>query len=208
VTSPRTTTSYALLGLLGLRDWTTYELARQVQRSLHWFWPRAERKLYDEPKRLVADGLATATSGSTGKRPRTVYGITDAGRTELARWLDEPSAGRANEFEALVKVFFADAGTIGQLRTTLDRIVAESTQRVSDLADNLDVGLAAPAFPARMPLNVLVVRLQVEQELTVLRWATWARAEVDSWASVENPGEWDASALLEALIDDCRAAIR
>ena len=208
MTSPRTTTSYALLGLLALQDWTTYELARQVQRSLHWFWPRAERKLYDEPKRLVADGLATATSGSTGKRPRTVYGITDAGRAELARWLDEPSAGRANEFEALVKVFFADAGTIDQLRTTLDRIVAESTQRVSGLADNLDVGLAAPAFPARMPLNVLVVRLQVEQELTVLRWATWARAEVDSWASVENPGKWDASALLEALIDDCRAAIR
>ena len=48
--------------------------------------------------------------------------------------------------------------TDGKLRTTLDRIVAESTQRVSDLADNLDVGLAAPAFPARMPLNVLVVR--------------------------------------------------
>ena len=105
-------------------------------------------------------------------------------------------------------MFFADAGTIGQLRTTLDRIVAESTQRVSDLADNLDVGLAAPAFPARMPLNVLVVRLQVEQELTVLRWATWARAEVDSWASVDEPGDWDAPALLEALIDDCRAAIR
>ena len=208
MTSPRTTTSYALLGLLALQDWTTYELARQVQRSLHWFWPRAERKLYDEPKRLVADGLATATSGSTGKRPRTVYGITEAGRTELARWLDEPSAGRATEFEALVKVFFADAGTIDQLRTTLDRIVTESTQRVSDLADNLDVGLAAPAFPARMPLNVLVVRLQVEQELTVLRWATWARAQVAAWPSVDNPDKWDAAAMLEALISECRAAIR
>jgi DNA-binding PadR family transcriptional regulator len=208
VTSPRTTTSYALLGLLALQDWTTYELARQVQRSLHWFWPRAERKLYDEPKRLVADGLATATSGSTGKRPRTVYGITEAGRAELARWLDEPSAGRANEFEALVKVFFADAGTIDQLRTTLDRIVTESTQRVSDLADNLDVGLAAPAFPARMPLNVLVVRLQVEQELTVLRWATWARAQVDSWPSVDDPDEWDATALLVSLVAECRAAVR
>src|SRR5688572_5469801 len=53
---PRTTTSYAILGLLSVRRWTTYELAKQVQRSLNWFWPRAERKLYDEPKRLVADG--------------------------------------------------------------------------------------------------------------------------------------------------------
>ena len=57
---PLTTTSYAILGLLRLRSWTSYELAKQVQKSLGWFWPRAERKLYDEPKNLVALGLATA----------------------------------------------------------------------------------------------------------------------------------------------------
>ena len=48
-----------------------YELAKQVQRSLGWFWPRAERKLYDEPKRLVEQGLATATSASTMRRTRS-----------------------------------------------------------------------------------------------------------------------------------------
>ena len=62
-----TTTSYALLGLLRLRSWTTYELAKQVQRGLGWFWPRAERKLYEEPKRLVDAGFATATEEHTGK---------------------------------------------------------------------------------------------------------------------------------------------
>ena len=56
--STLSTTSHAILGLLSLRSWTTYELAKQVQRSIGWFWPRAERKLYDEPKRLVAAGLA------------------------------------------------------------------------------------------------------------------------------------------------------
>ena len=82
---PLTTTSRALLGLLHLRPWTTYELAKQVQRSLGWFWPGAERKLYDEPKNLVAAGLATATEQHTGNRPRTVYAITAAGRKELRR---------------------------------------------------------------------------------------------------------------------------
>ena len=57
VASPLTSTTHAVLGLLSLRPWTTYELAKQVQRSLGWFWPRAERKLYDEPKRLVAAGV-------------------------------------------------------------------------------------------------------------------------------------------------------
>src|SRR5215813_6000700 len=103
---PLTTTSYALLGLLRLRPWTTYELAKQVQRGLGWFWPRAERKLYDEPKNLVAHGLARATEEHTGNRPRTVYAITPAGRKALRLWLGEPSAPPAFEFEAMVKVFF------------------------------------------------------------------------------------------------------
>src|SRR3712207_3005910 len=111
----RTTTSFAILGLLSVRDWTTYELAQQVRRSLRWFWPRTERKIYDEPKRLAADGLATATREYTGQRPRTVYGITAAGREELQRWLDLPPAPRTVEFEGMLKLFFADAGSLEQL---------------------------------------------------------------------------------------------
>lgn len=92
--SPRVaqTTSYAILGLLTVTRWTTYELAKQVQRSLNWFWPRAERKIYDEPKTLAARGLAAASKEFTGQRPRTVYDITSQGREALRGWLDEPSA--------------------------------------------------------------------------------------------------------------------
>src|SRR6188768_4017130 len=104
----RPTTGYAILGLLALQPWTTYELAQQVRRSLNWFWPRAERKLYDEPKRLVAAGLATATEEFTGRRRRTVYEITDPGRHALADWLAAEAAPPIWESEAMVKVFFAD----------------------------------------------------------------------------------------------------
>ena len=37
-----TPTSYAILGLLALRPWSAYELTKQVRRSLHFCWPRAE----------------------------------------------------------------------------------------------------------------------------------------------------------------------
>ena len=49
-----TTTSYAVLALLALRPWTTYQLAKQMERSLGWIWPRAVSRLYEEPKKLVA----------------------------------------------------------------------------------------------------------------------------------------------------------
>ena len=55
-TSPLTPTSYALLGLLAVQPWTTYELAKQVDRTMNRFWPRAKSKLYEEPKKLVAHG--------------------------------------------------------------------------------------------------------------------------------------------------------
>jgi DNA-binding PadR family transcriptional regulator len=184
----RTTTSYAILGLLSVRPWTTYELAKQVQRSLNWFWPRAERKLYDEPKNLVADGLATATAESTGKRPRTVYEITDLGRDALAGWLDEEPAPRSGEFEAMLKVFFGNAGTLDQLRTTLDRVAVEAQERLQALS-----GMAAGpvAFPERSHLNALSLRLYLEQEEAVLRWAVWAREQLGQWVSTTDPGTWD-----------------
>ena len=111
-----------------LRSWTTYELAKQVQRSLKWFWPRAERKLYDEPKLLAAEGYAVATERFTGKRRSREYAITDEGRAALREWLGQPPAARSVEFEGMVKVFFADSGDLDQLRGTLRAIAAEAEE--------------------------------------------------------------------------------
>jgi DNA-binding PadR family transcriptional regulator len=195
----RTATSHAVLGLLSIQPWTTYELAKQVQRSLNWFWPRAERKLYDEPKRLVDQGLATATRQSTGRRPRTVYAITRSGRRALRRWLDEPAAPPSLEFEGMLKVFFADAGTLEQLRATLTRIEAQATARLDALAA---MATSDPLpFPERAHLSALSIRLHMEQERTLTRWARWARDQVAEWDSTSDPGTWDAHAQLAELRD-------
>lgn len=196
-----TTTSYALLGLLNLRSWTTYELTKQVQRSLHWFWPRAERKLYQEPKLLAAAGLATATMEATGKRPRTVYTITEAGREELGRWLSAAPEPRVGEFAAMVKVFFADAGTLEQLQATLDVIEVEARERIDSLATMAHQSLEQFAFPGRLHLSAVALRLQLEQELAVLRWTQWARRQATQWTSATDPGTWDAKGSLRELLE-------
>ncbi len=192
----RTTTSYAILGLLTVQDWTTYELAKQVRRSLNWFWPRAERKLYDEPKRLADEGLVTASREHTGQRGRTVYRVTAAGRDALGAWLGEPPAPRSLEFEGMLKVFFADAGTKQQLLTTLGRIEDDAAQRLSTLTG---YALSEMPFPRRMHLRALGLSLQYEQEAAVHRWATWAKDQVSEWTASDNPDPWDATAVLERL---------
>ncbi|GAA0897261.1 PadR family transcriptional regulator [Virgisporangium ochraceum] len=191
------TTSYALLGLLSVREWTTYELAKQVKRSLNWFWPRAERKLYDEPKRLVEQGLATSVRELTGRRARTVYRITEEGREALRNWLSEPPEPRSIEFEGMVKVFFADAGTTEQLLATIDRIEAEAVDRVASLAE-LAATRPVP-FPQRAHLSAVGLRLQYEQETAVLRWTRWAREQIARWDDTTDPGAWDPDHVLDEL---------
>ena len=198
--SSLTTTSYALLGLLNIRPWTTYELAKQVQRSLGWFWPRAERKLYEEPKRLVEHGLATAASESTGKRPRTVYSITADGRKALKRWLDSAPAEPSLEFEALVKVFFADGGSLAQLRSTLDHVERDATARRDVLRGMIDARSSETnyEFAARWPINALSMRFQLDHNELQIRWARWAREQIATWRSPKDAAGWDwASALAD-----------
>lgn len=49
-------TSFAMLGMLAIRPWSTYELAKHVDRSLGSLWPRARSNPFNEPEKLVAKG--------------------------------------------------------------------------------------------------------------------------------------------------------
>jgi len=198
VEKPLTTTSHALLGLLNVKPWTTYELAKQVQRSLGWFWPRTERKLYDEPKHLVAAGLATATEQRTGKRPRTVYAITTAGRRALRSWLGEEPQPPAFEFEAMIKVFFADGGTLQQLRDTLARVEEAATERLAELRGMIDATRTGPyEFTSRLPINALALRFQLDHEQLQITWAQWARQQISTWNSPTDANGWDWHSALD-----------
>lgn len=187
-----TTTSYLILGLLALRRWSTYELAQQMQRSIHYYWPRAESKIYEEPKKLVAHGLATATREYAGRRPRTVYAITNQGRRALRRWLAKPGKGPLVEFEGLVKVLFAEQAGKDELLATLASIRAEAEQTRQHHAElAADLAQTGGPFPERLHVNALVFKFMWEQTEMLLRWVTWAEQEVADWPDDASrpPGE-------------------
>lgn len=191
-----TTTSFATLGLLAVRSWSTYELTKQMQRSLALFWPRAASKLYEEPRKLVALGLATAQAQVQGRRRRTVYTITDEGRRRLAGWLAEPAAGPSLESEQLLKVFLADHGSRADLLETI-----ESTRRWARERAAVDAAIArsylsgeAP-FPQRAALNTLVGRYLSDMSEATERWADWARTVVEAWPDDLSAAELDRPAL-------------
>ena len=180
--TPLTTTSYAILGLLAIKPWTTYELAQQMRRALGQFWPRAESKLYEEPKKLVAHGLARSSSEMVGKRPRTVYSITPKGRRALAAWVPTPGGGPIIEFEQLVKVFFAEHGTKEDLLATIASTRAWSDQRFAESMGIPQGYLEGQGpFPERLPWLLLCGQFLTDFVVMVERWSEWATEIVESW---------------------------
>jgi PadR family transcriptional regulator, regulatory protein AphA len=177
-----TTTSYALLGLLAIRPWSTYELTRQMEWSLSRFWPRAKSKLYEEPKKLERLGLASARTETRGQRTRTVYTITASGRRALRVWQTEPSTGFALEAEPLLRVFLADQGTRADTMATLATARAWAVERNEG---NLAAGRAflagGPEFQARAAPTMLVGAFLTDFYKLVADWADWASKQVADW---------------------------
>ncbi|HEX8509271.1 MAG TPA: PadR family transcriptional regulator [Propionibacteriaceae bacterium] len=198
-----TNTSFAVLGLLAVRPWSTYELTRQVQRSLGRMWPRAVSRLYEEPKKLVALGWATAAIEKVGRRPRTLYTITEQGRTALAQWLTEPGEGPVLEFEQLVKLTFADHGTREDALKTIAATRAWAEQaNAGNLAAAREYASGDGPYQYRAASPMLAGAFFTEFYAMVARWADWATEQVENWP--ENPA--DAVADLTTLQDIARKA--
>jgi DNA-binding PadR family transcriptional regulator len=206
-TAELTPTSYALLGLLAIKSWSTYELAQQMDRTLSRFWPRARSKVYEEPKKLVARGLAEATPDAVGKRTRTIYTITPEGRRVLAEWVAAPGEGPVLEFEQLMKVFFSDAGTTEDVRRAARDAQAWTYERtVVNVAVARSYLEGAAPFPERGAVNLLVGRFLDDFLETVDRWSTWVLATVEDWP--DHPADATADrAELEASLRQAEARL-
>lgn len=177
-----TTTTYGVLGLLAVRPHSTYELAKAMDRSVGRVWPRAQSKLFEEPRKLVAHGYASGQDERVGRRPRTVYTITPAGRRALAAWLAEPGTGPTLEFEGLVKLIFAEHGTRQDALASIARVRDWAVERNEG---NIEAGERFAEgdgrFEERRATTLLVGAFLTDFYALVAAWADWAVAEVESW---------------------------
>lgn len=201
VPSRLTTSSYAVLGLLAIKPWTGYELTQQATRSLRFAWPKSERLLYAEPKKLVEHGLATARRESAGQRNRTLYTITDRGRSALTEWTTTTPQPPMLEAEALLRLLFAENGSIDDLVAALDAMAQEASELYEQVA-TINTGYldGEHPFPERTHLSALFATFQLELFDLIVRWTEFAKAEIASWPSTEGLGMTNRTeAILNAI---------
>ena len=189
MTSRPTSTSFALLGLLGLRPWTAYELVTQVRRNLYAIWPRSEAHLYAELKRIVERGHATAEVVDGVRRQRTRYAITAEGRAALREWLGTEPAAPLIEVEGILRLFLADQGSTEDLRAALESTARQASEiyaRGAVLAE--EVLNSGGPFPQRLHLTERVSAFYAAYLRLLIEWCDETLEEVETWPDTRDIG--------------------
>ena len=177
---------YALLGQLTLRSWSAYELTQHMQRAtVRHVWPRAESRIYDQLKRLAELGFASAVDEATGRRPRTVYSITDAGRLALREWLDDddPAPYRLED-ELLLRLSLCDAGDLTTLRRNLQRARRHLIAKLEAMVElNEQLSQRQGRFPRRSHISAVMAAAAYRQMAFRAELYDSVDRIIDTWPS-------------------------
>jgi DNA-binding PadR family transcriptional regulator len=168
-------TAYVILGMLRNGPRSGYEIKGMVDRSVRFFWAASYGQIYPELRTLAKAGLVEAESQPTGRRKRTVYQLTDAGREELRGWLERAPDRLEIRDEGLLKLFFAGAAGPGKAAEIIDakqRLMEEKLAALRAIEPVATAGASSDPFP------YMVLRYGVESSEWVIDWCERARAEL------------------------------
>jgi DNA-binding PadR family transcriptional regulator len=98
--------NHAILTALLDRELTGYELAKEFDVSLGFFWQASHQQIYQQLKSLAIDGLLAVTEvPQAGKPDKKLYGITEAGREFLAQWVAGETRRKPARDDLFVKLY-------------------------------------------------------------------------------------------------------
>ena len=121
---------FAILGSLSTAPASGYDLARQFDMGLGWFWSANHSQIYPELRRLEAEGLIEGAVTTVGEKlEKRVYAITEAGRHDLVSWVTGPPQYRPNRDPERIQLIFSDLTNTSDVRRHLERHLQHYVQR-------------------------------------------------------------------------------
>ena len=119
--------AHAIMTALIEQELSGSDLARDFETSLGFFWHASHQQIYQELRKLTAQGwLDKRELSQSGKPNKLLYTLTTAGREELARWVFGATKTRAAKDELLLKMYNLD-------RENAPHLAAEITSRRDEM---------------------------------------------------------------------------
>lgn len=129
--------SHAILSALTDRPCSGYDLAKQFDGSVGFFWHASHQQIYRELTKLEQQGWVTAEAiAQAGKPDKKIFSVTESGKTVLKDWIAQPSKGSPTKDDLLVKLFVGHLVPPATVQTTLHH---QRAQHVATLAAYRDI---------------------------------------------------------------------
>jgi PadR family transcriptional regulator AphA len=127
--SRKTSTDFAILGLLTVEPMSGYDIRKHFSESLVYLWNESYGQIYPALKRLADAGLiAPVAAGQSGKRERQVYALKSKGRERLRQWLALPPQQQPVRNELQLKLFLGHSAPAESLLEHIGRFRREQEE--------------------------------------------------------------------------------
>ena len=150
-------------------------------------------------------GLARVTETPVGPvRTGQVYRITAAGRRALKRWLESEPAPPQLEFEAVLRLFYADRDGQDVVLSTLAHTQDDLQERYVEGMVLVEAWLGGETpFPERLHISALVAAFTRDLLLLMIHWSELAQREINQWPRTDGLGMTQrARDLLQRISDE------
>jgi DNA-binding PadR family transcriptional regulator len=129
--------AHAILAALTDRPCSGYDLAKQFDGSVGFFWHASHQQIYRELTKLEDQGLVTAEAvAQAGKPDKKIFFVTEPGKAVLKDWIAQPSKCAPTKDDLLVKLFVGHLVPPATVQATLHH---ERAQHEATLAAYRDI---------------------------------------------------------------------
>ncbi len=113
---------YAILGFLNECEMSGYDIRKEAEDSIGYFWHESEGHLYPTLSQMARGGLIEEVNvKKRNSRQRKQYRITALGREKLVEWLNMPVIEGRVRNSFLLKLFFSKDAKPEAIKEHLER---------------------------------------------------------------------------------------
>lgn len=174
--------SHAILALLIDSPYSGYDLAKDFDQSVNFFWKATHQQIYRELSKLEEQAFVeVSTIAQAGRPDKKLYHITKAGETFLIEWLLRPCEVMPIKEDLLVKLWAAQLIPVSHAieQSASMTKMTEEFQRHRELhqqrlATYHQIAREFYPDPTRLPIaqkyRYLVLRRGIRYEADYIEW--------------------------------------
>jgi PadR family transcriptional regulator AphA len=167
--------AHAILGWLHKESMTGYDLKKQFDQGIGYFWPADQMQIYRTLDRLIEQGYASVHEEIQHARPnRKVYTVTESGRAEFRCWLTESQDLPVFRDPLMIQVFFASILSNTEIIQLLEQQRTAHSERLASYQQlghsPLDTLIGTPGVSRRQILRHLTLEQGLKRERAYLDW--------------------------------------